>query len=55
LGVYRSSRVAARPAYKFGTARPTADRFRAVKLGNAPAASVKRDTLVHNQVEELNM
>jgi len=39
LGVHWSSLVAARPAYKFGTARPTADRFRAVKLGNAPAAS----------------
>ena len=42
--------MAARPAYKSGTARPTAYGFRAVKLGNAPAASVKRDTLVHNKI-----
>jgi len=42
-----SSLVIAPQQTKPGTIRPTADRFRAVKLGNAPAASVKKDTLVH--------
>jgi len=52
LGVHWSSIVAARPVYKSGTARSTAYRFRAVKLGNAPAASDNRDSLVHNQIDE---
>ena len=34
---------------KSGTNRPTANSFRAVKLGNAHAASVKKDTLVQKQ------
>jgi len=35
---------------KPGTIRPTANRFRAVKVGIAPATSVKRDTLAHEQI-----